>query len=245
MLETTEKRRRALSLLLLGVVVGGLVVAASFVVPWLLSVVRPYFVRYGYTIVFVGTLLENSAFVGAVVPGDVVLLLAGFYAERGALDLPEVMGLAFAGAMIGDSIGYLIGRLAGRRIVDRFGDRFFLPEKRLARVERYFSEYGVWAVAIGRFAPGVRTVNTFAAGMSRMPFPRFFGAILLAAAVWSALVPALGFAFGGSLELVRRSLGVVGIVALILFVGLVVFSYRRMVRRLSREERFRRHPRDA
>lgn len=155
--------------------------------------IEPYFTQWGYLIVFVAILLENSAFVGAVVPGDAILLLGGFYAERGALDLPPIMALSFAGALIGDSIGYLIGRIGGRRIIDRFGHRVFLPSDRIARVERYFAEYGLIAVFLGRFAPGIRVVNTFAAGMSRMAYPRFLAAVAAAAGIWSVVVPILGF----------------------------------------------------
>lgn len=201
-----------------------------------LELIEPYFDGWGEIIVFAATLLENSAFIGAVVPGDVVLLLAGLYAERGVLDLFQIMGLAFCGAVIGDSIGYGIGRLAGRRIIDRFGHRFFLPHRRVERMERYFTEQGVWAVAIGRFAPGVRTVNTFVAGMTRMPFGHFLGAVAGAAALWSVVVPLLGFVFGGSLRFVRRSLGAFGIVLLLLFAVFVFFTYRRMVRRLERDD---------
>lgn len=201
-----------------------------------LDFIEPYFDQWGELIVFAVTFLENSAFVGAVVPGDVVLLLAGLYAERGVLFLPHVMGLAFSGAIMGDSVGYLIGRVAGRRIIDRFGHRFFLPHKRVERMERYFAEQGVWAVAIGRFAPGVRTVNTFVAGMTRMSFGHFLGAVAVAAAIWSVGVPVLGFLFGGSLRFVRRSLGAFGIVLLVLFAVFVFITYRRTVRRLERDD---------
>ena len=135
----------------------------------MIDLLRPYFEHFGYLIVFGICLLENSAFIGAVIPGDVVLLLAGFYVQRSSLDLAPVIALAFAGAIIGDTLGYVIGRTAGRRIVDRFGKRL-LPERRLKRMDRYFEEYGMWAVSIGRMAPVVRTVNTFAAGLAKMPF---------------------------------------------------------------------------
>lgn len=194
--------------------------------------VQPYFVQWGYVIVFLMALLENSAFVGAVVPGDVVLLLAGFYAERSELNLPPISALAFVGALLGDTIGYLIGRYAGRRVIDRFGTRLFPPE-RLERVDRYFLEYGVWAVALGRITPVIRTINTFTAGMARMAFPRFLLAVAFAAGVWAIVMPIVGFLFSGSLEAVRRGLGWAGVVIFVLFATMIYWTYRRMVRRLS------------
>ncbi len=200
----------------------------------MIDLIRPYFEHFGYLIVFAACMLENSAFVGSVIPGDVVLLLAGFYVQRSSLNLAPVVALAFCGALIGDSLGYVIGRTAGRKMVDRFGKRL-LPAKRLERIDRYFKEYGTWAVAMGRITPVVRTFNTFAAGMARMPFPRFIAAVAAAAAVWSVAMPVVGFLFSGSLEIVRSALGWAGVAILVLFAGGLVFTYRRMTKRLSEE----------
>ena len=199
----------------------------------LIDLVQPYFVSWGYLIVFATTFLENSAFLALVIPGDAILLLAGFYAQRGALSLAPVMALAFTGAVLGDTIAYAIGRFAGRRIVDRWGGKRFLPQRRLERFDRYFQEYGMWAVALGRVTPLFRAFNTFAAGMSRMPFPRFLAAIMMVVAVWSVVVPTLGFLFSGSLEVARRYLGWGGAVVFVLFIAVLAITYRRMAKRFE------------
>jgi membrane-associated protein len=199
----------------------------------LIEIVQPYFVSWGYLIVFATTFLENSAFLALVIPGDAILLLAGFYSQRGALSLPAVMAIAFVGAVAGDTIAYVIGRFAGRRIVDRWGGKRFLPQSRLDRFDRYFAEYGIWAVAIGRVTPLFRAFNTFAAGMSRMPFPRFIAAIVMVVAVWSTVVPTLGYLFSGSLEVARRYLGWGGAVVFVAFIVVLATTYRRMTKRLE------------
>jgi len=199
----------------------------------LIDVIRPYFESWGYLIVFAVTLLENSAFLALLIPGDAVLLLAGFYAQRGAVSLPAVMAVAFVGALLGDSIAYFVGRFAGRKIVDKWGGRRLLPQRRIDRFDRYFAEYGMWAVTLGRITPVFRAFNTFAAGMSRMPFLRFFVAVVMIVAVWSTAVPALGFLFSGSLEVAKRYLGWGGAVIFVAFLVVIVTTYRRMVKRLE------------
>jgi membrane protein DedA with SNARE-associated domain len=199
----------------------------------LIDLVKPYFVSWGYLIVFAVTLLENSAFLALVIPGDAVLLLAGFYAERSALSLPAVMIIAFVGALTGDTIAYFVGRFAGRKIVDRWGGGRILSTKRVERFDAYFAQYGTWAVALGRVTPVFRAFNTFAAGMSRMPFHRFFIAICAVVAVWSTGVPALGYVFSGSLDLAKQYLGWGGAVIFVVFVALVVTTYRRVGKRLE------------
>ena len=197
--------------------------------------VQPSFERYGYLIVFAMGVLENSAFVGAFIPGDVVLLAAGIYVQRTDLDLAPVVILAFTGAVLGDTIGYTIGRLGGRRIVERFGGGRLFSHDRLERVDRYFKEYGMWAVALGRLAPVVRTVNTFAAGMARMPFGQFLGAVMMAAAVWAVAVPVLGFFFSESFDVVKSALGWFGVAVFFLFVVALYITYRRFSSRLAAE----------
>lgn len=198
-----------------------------------IDVVRPYFDTWGYLIVLVFTLLENSAFLALLIPGDAVLLLAGFYAQRGALWLPGVIGVAFAGAVTGDTVAYFVGRFAGRAIVERSGGGRLLPRERLERFDRYFAEYGMWAVALGRVTPVFRAFNTFAAGMSRMPFLRFILAIVAVVVVWSAAVPTIGYLFSGSLEVAKRYLGWGGAVVFVAFVAVLFVTYRRMVTRLE------------
>ena len=200
-----------------------------------IEAIQPSFERWGYLIVFGMGVLENSAFVGAVIPGDVVMLLGGFYAERSRLDLGPIIALAFVGALIGDTLGYAVGRFGGRRILERWGGGRILSRERLARVDRYFQEYGVWAVALGRLAPVVRTVNTFAAGTAKMPFGQYIAAVAIAAAVWSIVVPVLGFFFSGSLDAVRSALGWAGVFVLAAFAAALYITYRRMSRRLAAE----------
>jgi membrane protein DedA with SNARE-associated domain len=102
-------------------------------------------------------------------------------------------------------------------------------------VDRYFKEYGMWAVALGRLAPVVRTVNTFAAGTARMPFAQYLSAVAIAASVWAVVVPVLGFFFSGSLEVVRSALGWAGVIVFLIFVVALYMTYRRFSSRIAAE----------
>lgn len=202
----------------------------------LLDLAEPYFAQWGYLIVFLATFLESAAFVGAVVPGEATLLVAGMYVEREALNMPHVAGASFAGAILGDTAGYLLGRFGGRWAAERFGRWLFLPRDRLARVERYFARHGTGTVFLGRFAPALRTIRTFVAGVSKMPYPKFMAADAVGAAIWSVVIPAVGYLFAGSLHLAQRSLGVGGAVLFVVLVAAFFFSYRAMIRRVETEE---------
>ena len=62
---------------------------------------------YGYWVVFGGTLLE----------GESVLLLAGFAAHRGLLELHTVIGVAIFGSFLGDQLLFFLGRYQGAKLL--------------------------------------------------------------------------------------------------------------------------------
>ena len=79
--------------------------------------------RFGYLAILVGTFLE----------GETVLLLGGFAAHRGYLDLVGVMAAAFAGSLTGDWLYFEIGRRKGMA---------FLKTSRMARARRSRAAHG-------------------------------------------------------------------------------------------------------
>jgi membrane protein DedA with SNARE-associated domain len=184
--------------------------------------------RWGYWIVFFGVMLENA---GIPVPGETVLLAAGFFASRGHLSILAVMSLAAAGAVIGDNCGYWIGRRLGRGFLVRFGKYVFLTPERLSAMDRFFEIHGSKAVAIARFVTGMRVFTALFAGASQMEWPAFLLFNLIGAVTWAIVISLLGYFFGQSFALLERWVSGVGLalgVALgILFVAKLIISKRK------------------
>ena len=100
---------------------------------WIIDI----FARYGYAALFIGVFLES---LGIPVPGETVLLAAGFFCKQGTLRLGFVIPCAIVAAIFGDNFGYLIGRKGGRSFVERRGKYIGLSPQRLAKVETHFRE---------------------------------------------------------------------------------------------------------
>lgn len=133
-----------------------------------------------------------AVFVGSVLEGESMLLVAGYAAHRGYLDFPAVVGVAWLGAVTGDQVWFWLGRrhgpwlLAHRpALAARIGGALSLIARHPAKV----------ALAM-RFAWGLRTVLPVAAGMSGVSTGRFLLLNLLSAALWAPLVASLGWSFG-------------------------------------------------
>src|SRR5437773_7030466 len=113
-----------------------------------LQLIEHYMLVYGYWAVFFGVMLENA---GVPVPGETILLIAGYFASTGEFNIALVMVIAACGAVIGDNIGFAIGHHYGRGFLLRVGKYIFLTPKRLAHMENYFHRYGAKTILVARF----------------------------------------------------------------------------------------------
>jgi undecaprenyl-diphosphatase len=160
-----------------------------------------------YALVFAGALLESAAMLGLLVPGEALVLLAGFFAARHVFDLDALIACVAAGAALGDTLGYEMGRLVGRPGLQKFRGRAGITEERIERVDGFFDRHGASSVFLGRFIGFARALVPFLAGASRMPYRRFLPYNLAGAALWSAAIVLAGYVVGGSWHLVEAWLG--------------------------------------
>ncbi|WP_432829830.1 DedA family protein [Dactylosporangium sp. CA-092794] len=124
---------------------------------------------------------------GIPLPGEVALVTASLLSVTTSVSPWLVATAASVGAIGGDSLGYLIGRRGGRHLLERVGRRFpkhFGPPH-LAKAERAFQRWGVWAVFFGRFIALLRILAGPLAGALRVPYPRFLAANALGGITWS------------------------------------------------------------
>src|SRR5713101_926826 len=191
-----------------------------------LQLIEQYMLAYGYWAVFFGVMLENA---GVPVPGETILLIAGFFAANGHFHLALVMLIAATGAVIGDNIGFAIGHHYGRGILLRFGRFVFLTPKRLERIENYFQSHGNKTILVARFITGLRVFAALLAGASKMRWRVFVVYNVAGAILWSVAITTLGYLFGQSLPLLVKWVGRSGTILLIaaIVVAVIVWRVRR------------------
>ena len=135
--------------------------------------------------VVAGIILCES--MGLPVPGEITLISASLLAAAGVTNIWGVAIAASIGAIVGDSIGYAIGHRGGRPLLARLGRRFprhFGPEH-VARAERIFARWGVWAVFFGRFVALLRILAGPLAGALRVPYRKFLIANASGGVCWA------------------------------------------------------------
>jgi membrane protein DedA with SNARE-associated domain len=198
----------------------------------MLSALLSYFAHYGYWVVFFGVMLENA---GIPVPGETILLGAGFFAAQGHFSLWEVMAIAALGAVLGDNAGYWIGHRLGRVTLERFGRYVGLTHARVLHMDRFFKAHGNKTILVARFITGLRVFAALLAGASRMPWRTFAIYNMLGALLWSVAISLAGFFFGRSWDLLERWIKGAGLIALgiVVIIAITVGLNRRRKRRLE------------
>jgi membrane protein DedA with SNARE-associated domain len=146
------------------------------------------------------------SWLGVPGPGEPVLIAAAVYAERGKLDLVEVLLIAWAGAAAGGMVGWAIGRRFGAALVDAPGPLRRQRARAAQRGTRFFERYGVLAVYL---AP------SWVAGSVAMRAARFVPANALAAAIWALLVGLAAYVIGPSIAELVGDLGLAGLLILV------------------------------
>ena len=202
----------------------------------MLSQLLAYFSDYGYWVVLFGVMLENA---GVPVPGETILLAAGFFASQGHFSVPLVMAVAAAGAVLGDNAGYYIGRRVGRSALARWGRYGGLTPRRLEKFDRFFASHGDKTILVARFITGLRVFAALLAGSAHMRWRTFAIYNMLGAILWSVAITLVGFFFGHSWHTLEQWIGRAGLIALAVVVIVVagVYVWRRRSREAKEEAR--------
>jgi membrane protein DedA with SNARE-associated domain len=170
---------------------------------------------------------EDALFVGFVLPGETVALLAGAAAKLGHVSLVGVLVVVVVAAVVGDTVGYEVGRHLGPRMLELRPLR--RRRARLDDARDFLARRGGSAVFLGRWVAFFRAVMPALAGVSRMPYPRFLAFNAAGGLAWGATVVLLGYAAGASYARVEKVVGRdVGLVVLgLAIVGLIVWRFTR------------------
>ena len=170
---------------------GEILAAYESFIRWGADSVRDLFEDYGYWVVFFGTLAENTLLLGLIVPGAIIVILAGLSAENGTLSLPVAYVIALTGTVLGDTISYCLGRFGWSRL-----GRLPIFRDVNQKVGEPLLKRGATFVLVYHFAGYTRVVGPTVAGFLKMPFARWAPADYCGAALWLAAYMGLGYGLG-------------------------------------------------
>ncbi len=167
------------------------------------------------------------------VPGDMIVVLGGYLAGTGSLNLGVVIGLATLGGVLGFMTMYAFGHMIGGAVMDP--DRLkWIPKRRVRRAQEWLRMWGYGVIAANRFLSGLRSVISITVGMAHMNVWKTTLWSTVSSAVWTCLIAFLGFKVGENWQVVSvwiRQYGqAIGIV-IVIFIVAQVIRYRLNIKR--------------
>lgn len=169
--------------------------------------------------IFAAAVAESLFLFGLLVPGALLMFIAGALVGADALPMLSTFLLAIAGAIVGDSASFALG-YAYRGNLHRIRLLKRTP-RLLTRGEDFLSRHGGKSIILGRFVGPLRPVMPTVTGAAGMSPWRFLGIDIIAALGWAPCYILPGVLFGASLDLAAQVAGRLAL--LLLLVSAVIW----------------------
>jgi membrane protein DedA with SNARE-associated domain len=172
------------------------------------------------------------------IPSELIMPLAGFAATQGTLELPYVILAGVVGTVLGALPWYYASQLLGedalKLLADKYGRWLAISSRDIAKAVGWFDRHDTKAVLLCRLVPGVRTLISIPAGISKMPMGEFLLYSTLGTLLWTVFLTYSGYLLGSNYHRVETYLGPVSKLVLIsLVIGFMFWVAMRQLRRRS------------
>ncbi len=148
-----------------------------------------------YALLFVIIFIETGLVVMPFLPGDSLLFVVGAMCGAGMMNLPLVLALLTAAAILGNQSNYAIGRYFGPRVFQWEDSRFF-NKRAFDQAHAFYEKYGGATIVAARFMPFLRTFAPFVAGVAQMTRRKFTFYDVTGGVLWIGGVTLAGYLFG-------------------------------------------------
>lgn len=148
-----------------------------------------------YGLLFLIIFIETGVVVMPFLPGDSLLFVVGALAGAGLMNLPLVIGLLIAAAILGNQCNYALGRHFGPKVFQWENSRFF-NKRAFHQAHAFYERYGGVTIVAARFMPFLRTFAPFVAGVAQMTRSRFTFFDVTGGVLWVGGITLAGYFFG-------------------------------------------------
>ncbi|HEY7521993.1 MAG TPA: VTT domain-containing protein [Methylomirabilota bacterium] len=169
---------------------------------------------------------------GAPLPAVPALLGIGALAATGKINPAVGLVLIVAACLLADLIWYGLGRRLGPRVLRLLCKISLEQDSCVRRTQDTFIRYGVRALIVAKFVPGLGTVAPSVAGMVGVGAPRFAVYSALGALLWGGTWAGLGYLAGDLLKQLPNPGGVAGVViGVAVVMGIIGYVVARWLKR--------------
>jgi membrane protein DedA with SNARE-associated domain len=193
-------------------------------------------VHYGLALLFLLVAVESA---GVPLPGETALIAAALLAQPSSdhhFSIIAVIAVAALAAIIGDNVGYALGRYGGRALLERWGPIARYAQRTLPPAERFFARHGGKSVFFGRFIAVLRVTVAWLAGITHMPWWRFFLYNAAGGILWATSIGLLAYWAGKAAADAVSKYGLYAVVVIAALAVVAFFAHRWRRRRRETAE---------
>ncbi|ELS30956.1 MULTISPECIES: DedA family protein [Pseudanabaena] len=166
------------------------------------------------------------------IPSELIMPLAGYTATlpNSTIQVIPAIAVGVVGTILGAIPWYYAGLLLGQQrlqiLAGRYGKWIGISGDDIDKSVTWFQKHGSKAVLFGRLVPGIRTLISIPAGISKMPLVPFFLYSTIGTVGWVALLTYAGYFLGKNYALVEKYIDVITkvvvfgvLIAIAVFIG--------------------------
>jgi membrane protein DedA with SNARE-associated domain len=172
------------------------------------------------------------------IPSELIMPLAGYTATFPNTQIQVIPAIivGVVGTILGAIPWYYAGLLLGKNrlqlLVNRYGKWIGISGDDIDKSVNWFNKHGSKAVLFGRLVPGIRTLISIPAGISKMPLIPFFLYSTFGTIGWVSLLTYAGYFLGKNYKLVEDYIDVITkVVGAILLIAIASFIGYRLWKR--------------
>lgn len=158
-------------------------------------------------------------FLGIILEGDAVILVATFAAWQGLIPMFGLLPFAFLSSLVADNLWYLLGRYEFALTKPLI----FVAEKVTNPFLKRLENSPLGFIILSKFTYGINHLTLMRSGMMKMAYRQYLRIILLADLIWVVVMGSLGYFLGASFQALKHYLRY-GEIGLLIVLLLVVFS---------------------
>lgn len=170
------------------------------------------------------------------VEGPLATLLGAAAASAGLMRPLAVFFAAATGNLTADLLWYTLGYLGKTDWIMHIGRRMGLRESLIEHLKQNMIKHATKVLFLAKLTVSFVIPSLIAAGLLRVPWRRWFPALLLAETLWTGSLVLIGYYTTEALKRVERGIEYGVLTVSVIFVLAVILEGRHLVRQLDRDE---------
>jgi membrane protein DedA with SNARE-associated domain len=171
------------------------------------------------------------------IPSELIMPFAGYIATlpNAKIQIVPAIAVGVIATILGALPWYYAGLLLGKNrleaLANRYGKWIGISAEDIEKSVNWFEKHGVKAVLFGRLVPGIRTLISIPAGISKMPIIPFLIYSTIGTIGWITLLTYAGYFLGQNYPLVEKYIDVISkVVVVALLMAIAWFVIKRLRR---------------